>query len=218
MTASRRPTACCATGAAERSSAEIDLRDMPALRGQHNWQNACMAYGAARAFGIDARHHRARPCRAFRALPTACSRWARAGGIAFVNDSKATNADAAEKALLVLRQHLLDRSAASRSPAALSRCGRCFGRVARAYLIGQATEISPRRSRAQLPYRGAARWIRAVAAALARCAARRAEGRGGAALARLRLLRPVSQFRGARRCLRQGRRRASRCRHDHHRR
>jgi UDP-N-acetylmuramoylalanine--D-glutamate ligase len=26
---------------------------MPALKGRHNWQNACMAYGAARAFGVD---------------------------------------------------------------------------------------------------------------------------------------------------------------------
>jgi UDP-N-acetylmuramoylalanine--D-glutamate ligase len=33
--------------------AEIDLRGMAALKGRHNWQNACMAYGAARALGVD---------------------------------------------------------------------------------------------------------------------------------------------------------------------
>jgi len=30
----------------------IDLRSMSALKGRHNWQNACMAYGAARALGL----------------------------------------------------------------------------------------------------------------------------------------------------------------------
>ena len=45
--ASARMTACCATSAPASVKAEIDLRAMPALKGRHNWQNACMAYGAA---------------------------------------------------------------------------------------------------------------------------------------------------------------------------
>jgi UDP-N-acetylmuramoylalanine--D-glutamate ligase len=32
--------------------AQLDLRELPALRGRHNWQNACMAYGAAAALGV----------------------------------------------------------------------------------------------------------------------------------------------------------------------
>ena len=37
---------------AQREVASIDLRSMPALKGTHNWQNACMAYAAARALGL----------------------------------------------------------------------------------------------------------------------------------------------------------------------
>ena len=38
---------------AGRTIAEIDLGSMAALKGRHNWQNACMAYGAARALGVE---------------------------------------------------------------------------------------------------------------------------------------------------------------------
>ena len=77
---------------------EIDLRAMPALKGRHNWQNACMAYGAARAFGVDVPVIAA-AMKSFPGLAHRMQQVARAGTIAFVNDSKATNADAAEKAL-----------------------------------------------------------------------------------------------------------------------
>ena len=33
---------------------QLDLRDLNALRGRHNWQNACAAYGAGRAMGVSA--------------------------------------------------------------------------------------------------------------------------------------------------------------------
>jgi UDP-N-acetylmuramoylalanine--D-glutamate ligase len=33
---------------------ELNLHDFAALRGRHNWQNACMAYGAATALGVAA--------------------------------------------------------------------------------------------------------------------------------------------------------------------
>ena len=37
-----------------RELATLDLRELPALKGQHNWQNAAMAYAAGRALGLSA--------------------------------------------------------------------------------------------------------------------------------------------------------------------
>ena len=57
---------------------ELDLRNLPALRGRHNWQNACMAYGAAKALGLPGRSH---PCGDAK-FPRSCAPHA-AGGIAW---------------------------------------------------------------------------------------------------------------------------------------
>jgi UDP-N-acetylmuramoylalanine--D-glutamate ligase len=144
---------------------EIDLRDMPALRGQHNWQNACMAYGAAAAFGI-APGIIARAMQSFPGLAHRMQQVGAAGGIAFVNDSKATNADAAEKALLSFDNiyWILGGIAKSGGIAPLRPH---FGRVARAYLIGQSSDDFAAALEGQLPYTRCGTLDRAVAAALA---------------------------------------------------
>jgi UDP-N-acetylmuramoylalanine--D-glutamate ligase len=77
---------------------QLDLRAMPALKGKHNWQNACMAFGAARHFDIPVTKIEA-AMKSFPGLEHRMQQVAHMGKVAFVNDSKATNADAAEKAL-----------------------------------------------------------------------------------------------------------------------
>ena len=77
---------------------QLDLRAMPALKGKHNWQNACMAFGAARHFDIPVAMIEA-AMKSFPGLAHRMQQVAHMGAVAFVNDSKATNADAAEKAL-----------------------------------------------------------------------------------------------------------------------
>ena len=75
-----------------------DLRAVPTLPGQHNWQNAAAAYAACRAAGVPP----ARIAAALATYPGLPHRQEIAGeahGVLFVNDSKATNADAAAKAL-----------------------------------------------------------------------------------------------------------------------
>lgn len=78
---------------------EIDLNGFAALRGRHNWQNACMAYGAASALGIGVETIAA-AMESFPGLAHRMQQVGAAGRTIFVNDSKATNADAAEKALV----------------------------------------------------------------------------------------------------------------------
>ena len=76
----------------------FDLARAPALPGQHNWQNAAAAYAACRLAGLTpediAPGLLSFPGLAHRQQPVAT-----VAGIRFVNDSKATNPDAAAKAL-----------------------------------------------------------------------------------------------------------------------
>ncbi|WP_295046224.1 UDP-N-acetylmuramoyl-L-alanine--D-glutamate ligase [uncultured Paracoccus sp.] len=81
-----------------RQAASIDLRAITGLPGAHNHQNACAAYAACRAVGIAPREIEA-AFHSFAGLPHRSQTVAEIGGIRYVNDSKATNVDAAAKAL-----------------------------------------------------------------------------------------------------------------------
>ncbi|GAA6148590.1 UDP-N-acetylmuramoyl-L-alanine--D-glutamate ligase [Pseudooceanicola nitratireducens] len=78
--------------------ASIDLRGVPGLPGAHNHQNACAAYAACRTLGLAPRVIEA-AFHSFAGLPHRSQIVGEANGVRFVNDSKATNVDAAAKAL-----------------------------------------------------------------------------------------------------------------------
>ena len=82
-----------------RQMASIDLRDISGLPGSHNHQNACCAYAACRALGLAPREIEA-GFASFAGLLHRSQTVAEVNGVRFVNDSKATNVDSAEKALL----------------------------------------------------------------------------------------------------------------------
>lgn len=81
-----------------RQVANIDLREMKGLPGAHNHQNACAAYAACRALGLGPRDIEA-GLASYGGLPHRSQLIAEANGVSYVNDSKATNVDAALKAL-----------------------------------------------------------------------------------------------------------------------
>ncbi len=85
-----------------RQVASIDLREIKGLPGAHNHQNACAAYAACRALGLGPREIEA-GLRSFAGLPHRSQLVADVNGVAFVNDSKATNVDSALKALEAFR-------------------------------------------------------------------------------------------------------------------
>jgi UDP-N-acetylmuramoylalanine--D-glutamate ligase len=82
-----------------RQVAAIDLREIKGLPGAHNHQNACAAYAACRSLGLAPRLIE-QGFHSFAGLPHRSQLVAEAGGVRIVNDSKATNVDAALKALL----------------------------------------------------------------------------------------------------------------------
>jgi UDP-N-acetylmuramoylalanine--D-glutamate ligase len=81
-----------------RQVASVDLRGIRGLPGAHNHQNACSAYGALRALGLSPKQIE-EGFRTFEGLPHRSQIVAEKGGVTYVNDSKATNTDAAQCAL-----------------------------------------------------------------------------------------------------------------------
>jgi len=116
--------------------AAIDLRPALALKGAHNHQNACAAYAACRAAGLGPRQVES-GLLGFPGLAHRMERIGEAAGIVFVNDSKATNADAAHHALLAYENI---RWIAGGRPKAggIEALRPLFARIAKAYLIGEA--------------------------------------------------------------------------------
>lgn len=75
-----------------------DISHIASLRGQHNWQNAAAALAAAMAMGVSPAIA-VRLMERFEGLPHRMEIVGRIGRVLYVNDSKATNADAASRAL-----------------------------------------------------------------------------------------------------------------------
>lgn len=145
-------------------TAEIDLRAMPALKGRHNWQNACMAFGAATALGVDTKTIAA-AMMSFPGLAHRMQQVARAGAVSFVNDSKATNADATEKALSSFSDIYWIAGGIAKA-GGIEPLRPLFGNVARAYLIGQAAQEFAATIGSAIPHEDCGTLEKAVAAAL----------------------------------------------------
>ncbi|MGH1368733.1 MAG: UDP-N-acetylmuramoyl-L-alanine--D-glutamate ligase [Maritimibacter sp.] len=121
-----------------RQVGSIDLRKIAGLPGQHNHQNACAAYGACRALGLAPREIEA-AFHSFAGLPHRSQRVGEARGVSFVNDSKATNVDAALKALLAFK-NVRWICGGLEKEGGLSGLAPGFEHVTKAYVIGREAE------------------------------------------------------------------------------
>ncbi|MDU8926315.1 UDP-N-acetylmuramoyl-L-alanine--D-glutamate ligase [Alisedimentitalea sp. MJ-SS2] len=81
-----------------RQVGSIDLRSVAGLPGSHNHQNACCAYAVCRSLGLAPREIE-QGFQSFGGLPHRSQLVGEKDGVRFVNDSKATNVEAAVKAL-----------------------------------------------------------------------------------------------------------------------
>ncbi len=115
-----------------------ELKDIASLRGAHNWQNAAAACALLRSQGVDAGAIQ-QGLKSFAGLAHRMEQVAKVGEVLFVNDSKATNADAAGKALASFGDiHWIVGGKAK--DGGLDGLEPFFTKITRAYLIGDAAE------------------------------------------------------------------------------
>jgi UDP-N-acetylmuramoylalanine--D-glutamate ligase len=139
---------------------ELDLRQLPALRGRHNWQNACMAYGAATALGIQPSAIM-KAMQSFPGLAHRMQQVGKIGSVAFVNDSKATNADATEKGLMSF-DNIYWIAGGLAKTGGIESLTPHFKRIRKAYLIGVSAPELAKVLDGQVPYVIAETMARAV--------------------------------------------------------
>ncbi|MFP5078175.1 UDP-N-acetylmuramoyl-L-alanine--D-glutamate ligase [Rhizobium sp. YIM 134829] len=115
-----------------------DLAGIETLRGSHNAQNAAAAIAACLAVGLS-RDEILAGLSSFPGLKHRMQPIARRGAVTFVNDSKATNADAAAPALSSYdRIYWIAGGVAKEG--GIEPLRPFFPKIAKAYLIGQAAE------------------------------------------------------------------------------
>ena len=117
----------------------IDFSDVPTLPGDHNAQNAACAWATCRWFDVP-RERIVSGLKSYEGLPHRQERVAAVGHVVYVNDSKATNADATARALSSYRDiyWILGGQAKEGGVAPLAPW---FDRIRHAFLIGEATDL-----------------------------------------------------------------------------
>jgi len=123
--------------AGERAVEVADLKRARSLPGRHNWQNAAAAYAAARGLGISP-EQAARALMTFPGLAHRMETVAAVGKVRFVNDSKATNADAARQALSSYPKVYWIAGGQAKT-GGIDDLADLFPRVIKAYLVGEAS-------------------------------------------------------------------------------
>ena len=116
-----------------------DLAGIASLRGQHNLQNALAASAAAMQLGVTPEQIAA-ALATFPGLPHRLEELGRLGTTLFINDSKATNADSAATALGAFERDIFWILGGKPKQGGITSLTSFFPRVAKAYLIGEATE------------------------------------------------------------------------------
>ena len=114
-----------------------DLLHARSLPGRHNWQNAAAAFAAVKAIGIPAQDA-VDGLMSFPGLAHRMETVGRIGKVRFVNDSKATNADAARQAMSSYPKFYWIAGGVAKA-GGINDLTDLFPRIAKAYLIGEAS-------------------------------------------------------------------------------
>jgi UDP-N-acetylmuramoylalanine--D-glutamate ligase len=122
-----------------RAAKLANLAGIASLRGKHNGQNAAAAVAALGPLGLD-QDRVAKGLRSFPGLPHRLEEVGRKGKALFINDSKATNADAAGKALLSFEKVFWIVGGRAKE-GGIEPLRPLFGKVVKAYLIGEASNL-----------------------------------------------------------------------------
>lgn len=126
------------------------LKGIGSLRGAHNAQNASAALAAACFLGVPW-DKLAEALRSFPGLAHRMEEVRRIGRVLFINDSKATNADATERALLSF-SNIYWVAGGKPKEGGISSLSPYFQRIRKAYLIGEASEAFAATLGASVPF------------------------------------------------------------------
>ncbi|MFN7054417.1 UDP-N-acetylmuramoyl-L-alanine--D-glutamate ligase [Hyphomonas sp.] len=139
------------------------ITDCPALIGRHNFQNAAAAYAACRALNLDPATIMA-GIQTFPGLPHRMETAGEIGGVRFVNDSKATNAQAAEQALRAFSNIYWIAGGVAKSDG-IAPLAPLYPNITKAYLIGQSEDVFAATLSGKVPVQRCGTLERAVEAA-----------------------------------------------------
>ena len=128
----------------------VDLAGIGSLRGLHNAQNAACAVAACVALGIDLVTLE-KGLASFPGLAHRMQQIGRKGPILYVNDSKATNADSAAKALGSFND-IFWIAGGKPKTGGITSLAEFFARIRKAYLIGEAAEDFAHTLEGKVPY------------------------------------------------------------------
>ena len=117
----------------------LDLREAAALPGAHNAQNAAAAAAVAFGLGLD-RAAVAAGLAGYLGLPHRQEPVGAAGGVRFINDSKATNADSTARALASYDRCIWIAGGEAKA-GGIESLAPLFPRIARALLIGRDAPV-----------------------------------------------------------------------------
>jgi UDP-N-acetylmuramoylalanine--D-glutamate ligase len=147
----------------------MDMADAPHLPGAHNWQNAALAYGAVKPYIADTRAIAA-AIAGFPGLAHRLEDVGKVGKVTFINDSKATNADATARALAVYPD-IFWIAGGKPKDGGIESLSPFFARIRKAYLIGEAAPQFAKTLDGKAPYEVSGTLDVAVAAAAIAAAA-----------------------------------------------
>lgn len=128
----------------------LDLAQAPRLPGRHNWQNAAAAFAAARCLGVKSDVI----AQAITTFPGLAHRQELVGvidGVRYINDSKATNADAAANALACY-DNIYWIAGGIAKEGGINSLGDFFPRIRHAYLIGKAAPAFAKTLTGRVPF------------------------------------------------------------------
>jgi UDP-N-acetylmuramoylalanine--D-glutamate ligase len=141
----------------------MDLLQASHLPGVHNWQNAALAYAAVKSIVRDPRAV-ASAIQRFPGLAHRMEDVGTVGKVRFVNDSKATNADAAAKALVCFPD-IFWIAGGKAKEGGITDLSPHFSRIRKAYLIGDAAHPFAETLEGRVAYEKVGTLERAVAVA-----------------------------------------------------
>lgn len=127
-----------------------NLQDIQTLTGRHNWQNAAFAYTACKLHGLSLREIE-KGLKSFPGLRHRLQAVANIHGVRFINDSKATNAEATSHALAPFN-HIYWIAGGRAKDGGITSLEPYFQNIEHAFLIGEAENQFAKTLENRVPY------------------------------------------------------------------